>query len=72
MIHHQTLGLIGPLSMIEVWILLACFAFWIWMIVDCAVHETGKTRVGLLSFIILLGFIGAPYYLLAYKLPRYV
>ena len=47
-------------------------AFWIWMIVDCAVYETfTQTRV-IWHLVIIFGWmVGVPLYYLARKLPRY-
>ncbi len=50
---------------------LALFAFWVWMLVDCATRETpGNPKFGWLLFIALAGVIGAPLYFLLRKLPR--
>jgi thiol:disulfide interchange protein len=50
---------------------LLAFAFWIWMIVDCAKHETeGTTKIVWLLIIILAGIIGAPLYFFVRKAPR--
>jgi len=47
------------------------FAFWIWMIVDCANNEKeGSTKIAWLLVILLAGIVGAPLYFLVRKLPR--
>lgn len=49
----------------------AIFAFWVWMIVDCANYEKeGSTKIAWLLVILLAGIIGAPLYYLIRKLPR--
>jgi Phospholipase_D-nuclease N-terminal len=51
---------------------LLCVAFWVWMIVDCALYETSAgTRAVWLLVIILGWMIGAPLYYIARKFPRY-
>jgi hypothetical protein len=45
-------------------------AFWIWMIVDCARHETGSTLVAWLLLIIFAGVVGAPLYFFIRRVPR--
>jgi hypothetical protein len=45
-------------------------AFWVWMIVDCARHETGSTMLAWLLFILFAGIIAAPLYFFLCKLPR--
>jgi len=46
------------------------FAFWIWMIVDCATKEDEGSKIAWLLVIILIGAIGAPLYFFVRKLPR--
>ncbi len=47
------------------------FAFWIWMIVDCAKYETeGNTKIVWLLVILLAGVVGAPLYFFIRKVPR--
>lgn len=46
------------------------FAFWLWMIVDCARHETGSTMIAWLLAILFAGIIAAPLYFFLRKLPR--
>jgi len=51
---------------------LSCAAFWIWMIVDCALYETSTgARVAWLLVIIFGWMIGAPVYYIVRKFPRY-
>jgi hypothetical protein len=46
-------------------------AFWIWMIVDCARHESeGSTKIAWMLVILLAGVIGAPLYFFIRRLPR--
>lgn len=49
-----------------------CFyAFWIWMIIDCATRETPKaSRSAWLLLIALVGCAGAPIYFFSRKVPR--
>ena len=59
----------------EILLILVCIsisAFWVWMIVDCALYETSDgTRVIWLLVIIFGWMVGAPLYYVARKLPRY-
>lgn len=49
----------------------AAFAFWLWMLVDCASNETERVpRVAWMLAIIFAGFICAPLYFLVRKLSR--
>ena len=41
---------------------MVALAFWIWMLVDCARHETGSGMVAWLLLILFFGIIGAPFY----------
>ena len=67
---------IGALSMAVPEILLiafvlAGFAFWLWMLIDCASNEREPTqKVVWILLIALIGIIGAPAYFLVRKLPR--
>jgi uncharacterized membrane protein len=49
---------------------LFALAFWIWMIVDCARHESGSSMVAWLLLILFVGVIGAPLYFFLRRLPR--
>jgi len=53
-------------------LVLPCFAFWIWMIVDCATHEpsTGNDKVVWIIIIVFTHFIGALIYYFARRRPR--
>ena len=51
-------------------IVLGCFGFWIWMIVDTATKEIAGSRVAWLVVIAILGILGAIVYFFAKKLPR--
>jgi hypothetical protein len=47
-------------------------AFWVWMMVDCAIYETStRQKLVWLAVIILVGVVGAPLYLFVRKLPRH-
>jgi hypothetical protein len=46
------------------------FAFWLWMVVDCARHETGSTMIAWLLAVLFAGIIAAPLYFLLRRLPR--
>jgi hypothetical protein len=64
--------MIGGWELILIAVGLACMAFWIWMIVDCAIYERATgTKIGWLLIILLVGFLGAPLYYIVRKLPRY-
>ena len=59
----------GGLLLLPVGVL--AFAFWIWMILDCAKYETeGATKIVWLLVILLASVIGAPLYFLARRAPR--
>jgi hypothetical protein len=51
---------------------LLAFAFWLWMIVDCARHETGSTMIAwlLADAILFAGIIAAPLYFFLRRPPR--
>ncbi|MGD0017367.1 MAG: PLDc N-terminal domain-containing protein [Verrucomicrobiia bacterium] len=50
---------------------MAVIAFWIWMVVDCAINEpAGNDKVVWLLVIILLHFLGALIYFFARRLTR--
>ena len=49
---------------------LLAFAFWFWMVVDCARHETGSTMIAWLLAILFAGIVAAPLYFLLQRLPR--
>ena len=72
MTHHLfavILADIGGLLLLPVGLL--AFAFWIWMIVDCAKYETeGTTKIVWLLIILLAGVVGAPLYFFVRKTPR--
>jgi thiol:disulfide interchange protein len=70
---HQLIAVIladaGGLLLLPVGLL--AFAFWIWMIVDCAKYETeGTAKIVWLLVILLAGIIGAPLYFFVRKAPR--
>lgn len=63
------------LGMAELLVLLVIFGglgFWIWMIVDCATHETGPGdhRLIWILVVVLAGWIGALIYLIARRPKR--
>lgn len=63
--------MIGGWELILIAVALACMAFWIWMIIDCATYETATgAKIGWLLIILLAGIVGAPLYFLVRKLPR--
>jgi hypothetical protein len=49
---------------------LSAIAFWVWMIVDCARHETSGTMIAWLLAILFAGVIAAPLYFFLRRLPR--
>jgi Phospholipase_D-nuclease N-terminal len=51
-------------------IALLAFAFWLWMVVDCARHDTGSTMIAWLLAILFAGIIAAPLYFWLRRLPR--
>ena len=58
------LGLLGLLAA-------GVFAFWVWMLIDCATREReGSTKVVWILIILLAGFIGAPLYFIVRFLGR--
>jgi len=60
---------IGSLFLLPVGLL--AFAFWVWMIVDCAKYETeGSTKIVWVLIIVLANVVGAPLYFFARKTPR--
>ena len=62
-------GLKGPTLIV----IAVALAFWIWMLVDCANHESeGSTKIAWLLIILLAGIVGAPLYFFVRKLPRRV
>ncbi len=62
---------LGGWEMVFIGFALLCFSFWIWMIVDCAIHEiSAGTKVAWLLVIIFGWIIGAPLYYFVRKLPR--
>ncbi|WP_415910227.1 PLDc N-terminal domain-containing protein [Oleiharenicola sp. Vm1] len=61
----------GLPELLLVALILAGFAFWIWMIVDCITLEPDPTnKIAWLLVILLVGVIGAPLYFFVRKLPR--
>jgi hypothetical protein len=62
---------IGAGEIILIVAALAIIAFQIWMVIDCAVHETSTgTKVAWILVIVLFSCLGAPAYYFARKLPR--
>jgi len=59
---------IGGLLLLPIGLL--ALAFWVWMIVDCARHETGGTMLAWLLVILFAAIIAAPLYFFLRKLPR--
>jgi hypothetical protein len=51
-------------------ILLLALAFWVCMLLDCASHEQGRTRIIWFLIILFLGEVGAPLYFILRRLPR--
>jgi hypothetical protein len=49
---------------------LSALAFWVWMIVVCARHETGSTMLVWLLALLFAGIIAAPLYFFLRRLPR--
>ena len=49
---------------------LLAFAFWLWMVVDCATHEAGTTMLAWLLAILFAGIIAAPLYFFLRRFPR--
>ena len=62
---------LGVIELILILVILAGMGFWVWMIVDCAKHETSSTQKLIwLIVIILFWILGAGLYFLVRKLPR--
>ena len=64
------LGLFGGLEALLLFVVgglisLACFVFWIWMLIDCLTNEgiQGSEKVAWVIVIVLLPFIGSLIYL---------
>jgi LPXTG-motif cell wall-anchored protein len=53
-------------------VVLPGIAFWIWMLIDCAMQEpdTGNTKIVWVIIIVLAGFIGAVIYFFARRPQR--
>lgn len=51
-------------------IVLLVLAFWVWMLLDCANHEQGRTKIIWFLVILFAGEVGAPLYFLLRRLPR--
>ena len=49
---------------------LFALVFWVWMVVDCARHETGSTMLVWLLAILFAGIVAAPLYFLLRRLAR--
>lgn len=63
--------LADPGAALFLMLVLTGVAFWLWMLVDCANHETeGSTKLAWLLIILFVGVIGAPLYFFLRKLPR--
>ena len=61
----------GAAELLIITALLAGFAFWIWMIIDCVTKETDQNqKIVWVIILALIGFIGAPLYLIVRKIPR--
>jgi hypothetical protein len=71
--HPVTIGAaLGQWEILLIAVSILCLAFWIWMIVDCAMHEASTgSKVAWLSVIIFGSLIGAPLYYFVRKIPRY-
>jgi hypothetical protein len=64
------LGSIGLPELIIIFIGLPTFAFWVWMLVDCATNEpSGTEKIVWVLIILLGGCVGAPIYFFARR-PR--
>ncbi|HLP25238.1 MAG TPA: PLD nuclease N-terminal domain-containing protein [Acidobacteriota bacterium] len=62
---------LGLFELLLIAAVLAGFAFWVWMILDCITQETDPTnKIAWLLVILIVGVIGAPLYLFVRKLPR--
>lgn len=56
---------------IQALITLVVSGFWIWMLVDCVIHERGWPRVWwFLAILVCTGTVGGPLYLFFRLLPR--
>lgn len=64
----------GPLGAPELLIILLVIAgtiFWIWMLIDCAIHEpSGSDKIVWILIILLASFIGAAIYFLVRRPKR--
>jgi formate hydrogenlyase subunit 3/multisubunit Na+/H+ antiporter MnhD subunit len=61
----------GFAELLVILIILGCIAFWVWMIVDCALkEESGGVRAAWIVVIAVLGIIGALIYLFVRRISR--
>lgn len=64
------LGL-GGAELLIIAAILGGFVFWVWMIIDCVTKETDQNqKIVWVIVLALIGFIGAPLYLIIRKIPR--
>ncbi len=62
---------LGVTELVIITLVLAAFAFWLWMLVDCAKNEEDKTqKIVWVIIIVATGIFGAPLYFFIRKLPR--
>jgi len=73
----ETAAVGGGLILILLWLFmialsLACSAFWIWMIIDCATKESseGNDKLMWILIIVLAGIPGAIIYYFVRRSPR--
>jgi len=68
-LDNQVVGGLFFLFMLAVF--LAVFAFWIWMLVDCAKYEReGNDKLVWILVIVLTGIFGAMIYFFVRRMPR--
>ncbi len=65
------LGATELLLLLFVPVAIACFAFWIWMLIDCANNETDTgNKIAWILIILFASLIGAVLYFFIRKAPR--
>ena len=62
----------GPIELLIIALILLTQAFWVWMLVDCALYFSGgtKPKVIWIIFVALTNWVGALIYLLAVRSRR--
>ena len=68
--HLPVFGILG-FGILESLIGAVVFCFWIWMLIDCALHEEpAGSKIAWILILLLANCIGAPVYFFVRYLPR--